>query len=189
MNFKSLTQKKWGLPLWAWGLIAVAFLFMVYYFVKKRKTTASANLTPLDAAGSAAQNPTLGADNSGGGGGSLGTPSGSGDNPLVNPNDQPLGFTPFILPTPVFAPPVQTPPAGAASPVRPSGTATKSLSVSPTATATSLQPSVLTPNTKAVFVPKTATQKAQLAHPASVKLTANKTGGSANRVQGVFAIH
>jgi len=54
--------------------------------------------------------------------------------------------------------------------------------ISPAATATSLQQTVSQPNAQAIYPATNST-------PVAVHVTANRTGGSANRTQGVFSIH
>lgn len=195
MKLAFLKEKKWGLPIWGWALLTVAFLAMIYFILKRRKNAATpaSNATPLDA-GQAAANQ---ADQSGsGGGGSLGVP----DSPNTPPFENIGSSTPFVDNTGTgIVDPVSAPATVAASPttspVKPAATATKSTTVDQSilvpknATATSLQATVAKVGPSGVLVPKTALVKSQLAHPSAVKVTANKTGASANKAQGIFSIH
>lgn len=185
MNLDTFKKKYGPLPLWAWSAIAAVVLFGAYlYFRKRNAAKSSANQTPADAtSGNGSGNdfvPPLIPDGGGGGG--------------ASPNPEPttvVGTTPpgpttqTPPPQPVAAPPTTTPTPGAtSSPTKTGGYAEPAPIVNPNSSvpaAVQLQATVAKPTASGVF-PKSPT-------PQAVKITANKTGGSANKTQGVFAVH
>ena len=186
MNLRSLNEKWHGLPKWAWAAIVAGGMFLLYYLYKKRAAS-SANATPASA-GSPSDTTGDGTGNDGGGGGGGFVPPPTPPGEVVP--EQPTTGTTVPTELPVTAPPTVVPTTGqTTSPTKVAATASKSVLVPLHATATSLQTTVIKPTAKGIYVPKTAAQKAALNHPSAVKITANKTGGSANRTQGIFAIH
>lgn len=198
MNFSSLKGKWHGLPIWVWALIAAVGLFAVY-LILKRSGNSSANasgtgLLPTTTTGSG-----TGLDGSGGGG--LGIPQSTAPGadtsvateppPSAGTNTptDPTASTPTVTTTTVDPPAPTSPSKPVSTPSVGSKTAVANILVPANATATSLQAGVMKTGPSAVFVPGTPTRAAQLNHPAAVKVTANKTGASANKAQGVFAIH
>lgn len=190
-----LTKKWHGLPVWAWAAIASVVLFGVYYLYKKRasgSSSASAG-APTDAGDSSGLDSGDSGDS--GSGGTLSTPDNT-QLPANNPFPDIIvpGLQTDLTPSLVGAVPGSVSTGFDSRAGIGTGGATntpvpnKKASISPlvplTATATSLQTTVAKANAKDIF-PKTTAAN----HPAAVKVSANKTGASANKKQGVFSIH
>lgn len=199
-----MLSKKYGpLPFWAWVAIVLA-LGAGYVIYKRRQSTAqntstsatgtdtTGNTTDTGAPGSSSGDttPQTGGDGSNEAGG-----YGGGSNFAGSPLDQDLqaltaAITALIpgqgVPTTPTAPiptstgwtSVPTPGAttGGVTPVTTTTTPAKT-------TAPASGTSTATPKPVVTKPPVTSTK------PTAVKITANKTGGSANPTQGVFAIH
>lgn len=199
-NVKELLNKKYGpLPVWAWAAITAVLIFGLYYIRKKRAASSTtANQTPSDA-GNVSANPQdyYPYDNGSGGGGSgLETPQtppevaiGTGPVPssdsAVPPTSQPS--------SPVTTTPNETTTASPTAPSPKASTNTAPIvnvkSSVPASVQLQSSPALGKAGPSGVYVPTTKAKKAALNHPSAVKITANKTGGSANKTQGVFAIH
>ncbi len=202
MNLDSLTKKWHGLPVWAWAAISAVGLYLIYYLYKKRSGTTAAT-TPIT--GSVADN-TVPLDNSGSGSsGSIPPPSQILPNEVIPANQPassasgsvdtnqtplPVAIAPDVLgpaATPTESPTILPVVGQTTSPTAPAKAATIS--------ASSLQSTVSTPNKAGVFpaAPTIYDIKRKVSNkplpPFAVKATANKTGASANKTQGVFAIH
>ena len=192
MNWNALKEKKWGLPLYVWAAIAALLIIGIYMIFRRRNNTASSgagtvtDTTPADAS-QAAQDYSSDA----GTGGGLGVPN----SPNVGADTTTGSVIPETIPTNLDLPTTTTTTVVPAAPMTKStSTASKSVVTSQVvvpsnATATSLQKSVAPVGPSGVLVPSTPTRVAQTNHPAAVKATANKTGASGNKAQGVFAIH
>ena len=190
MNLSSLTKKWHGIPVWALAAGTAVMIFLVYLYIRRRQANSSSS-SSSQGAPSDATPPDSGLGNLPGDGSGIGS-SFPGQTETVGP--QPGQTTPDItinVPTPI----VNIPP-----PVIPNDKTSKKPTVKNTptssgilvpigATATSLETTVAKVGPSGVLVPKSAQVKEETNHPAAVKITANKTGGSANRAQGVFTIH
>lgn len=195
MNLESLKKKWHGLPVWAWALLAAVLVFGTYYIIKRRNSSSS-NSTPDTSSQAAQDESAVGPppDYGSGGSGSSPFPSNTGpDNFVGRPvnQDAPLPIQIFLdQPKPDQPAPTPTTPTTTVTPtVVKSSLPSKAVLVPSNATATSLQKTVEKVGPSAVYVPNTKTQAQALNHPAAVKVTANKTGASANKTQGVFSIH
>lgn len=181
-------KKKWhGIPVWVYA-VGVALLVFAVYLYLRHKNSGTANATPLDA-GTAADNETsgVGGDPGSGSSGFFPPPNTTPETVVGTPDPGVLPSTDTTIPP--LVPAIITP----ATPLAPKPAATKapssSVLVPSTATATSLQSTVAPVGPSGVLVPGTAKVAQEVSHPAAVKVTANKTGGSANKAQGVFSIH
>ena len=111
MNLKFLTQKKWGLPVWAWAIIASVIIFGVYYFYKKRAASSSSTPATTDTTGDTSGDIPIspyfpGGSGDSGGGGSFFSPPATDTNPppaveIITANPGP---TPTTSTTPPSSP-------------------------------------------------------------------------------------
>lgn len=196
---KGFLGKKYGpLPAWAW--LAIALAAVGGYIVYKRRKAAAQD-TSQSATGSSDTTgyvPTTGTTGASGDGGSAaqsGYPNGAGDTDFtaalsglqadlealtqaIEDQTGTGGSTPgtTTVPTPTTTAAVVPTPGSTTGGVTPV-TTVHSTTPATTKTGTSTATPKALPKTAATLAPK------------AVTITANKTGGSANLKQGVFAIH
>jgi len=201
---ETLTHKYGPLPGYAWVGIGAVGILLAARLHKSGAAPGNVTLQPASD-GAGVTGPDLGGLDGGGGGG-FGADPGTGDGSAVPPpsiiavtppssgsgggggDDLHLVTTTSEPGTPTAPPPPSTvlqiapPPA----PVQSSNPQVQAkLSGVPVgSTATSLQKTVAKPSAKTVY-PKTSFED----HPVAVKVTANPSGASANKTQGVFSIH
>ena len=202
-------KKKYGpLPFWAWAAILLAAGGAYVIYKRRKSTQGSATGLPADTTG---YTPPSAGDAGAQTGTSTGTGEAGGYDTSVLATDiegltasidtlvaqlglgSPTGTTapvtpeqpvPAVVPgTPYPVVPTPGAPTGGVTPVTTVQPPTAQPPTAPIAkTATALQTTVAKPTAAGVY-PKTTTT------PTAVKITANPTGGSANKPQGVFAIH